>query len=126
MEKIEKIECMCIRKSKGPNIRAKNCNCTVIMKYGSISFALEELNVHFLVDQTVLEDALKNKKLIETECVWMKNNFDTITAVKCKIIIDATIGAILFNLLGSDIVFAIKNGLLQEILKIDSGRKILC
>lgn len=41
MERIENIECMCIIKGKNSDIRGKNCKCKVIMKYGSISFALE-------------------------------------------------------------------------------------
>ena len=99
------------------DIKGNIMESIMIANRGSISFGYEQLGIQFLLNQSSLEEIMRDKIKKEVDCVWTKIEEDSLLPIKCKMIVDCENDTIMFNLTGTKYFFAIKKRLLQEYLK---------
>lgn len=112
------VNCMFFCKDNNNQLKGGKFKSVAVKQSGSISFAIKELELQFLVDEKVLIDTIKQSAEIETEGVWTRFTDKGILPIKCMININSMLGTTTFNVSGIKQFIGIKDEILKEILNI--------
>lgn len=115
MGKYREVQCVYSYRDDNMELRGGIYNCLVISESGSISFAVKDMDQQLLVNKKILRKAIKKKRSIETDGVYIVKKDGSPILTKCKVHINIMPLVTNMYVVGLDYSIGLSNFVLEEL-----------